>query len=36
MENQILSSYEKGAFNLKNHLVMAPMTRSRAIDNDSQ
>lgn len=25
--------FEKGALKLKNHLVMAPMTRSRAIDN---
>lgn len=25
--------YEKGALQLKNHLVMAPMTRSRAINN---
>src|SRR5471030_1936508 len=33
MENQILSTYKKGALNLKNHLVMAPMTRSRAIGN---
>jgi len=33
MENPILMPYTKGAFSLKNHLVMAPMTRSRAIDN---
>src|SRR5476651_1659123 len=33
MENPILMPYTKGALNLKNHLVMAPMTRSRAIDN---
>jgi N-ethylmaleimide reductase len=30
---KILSPYTKGSFSLKNHLVMAPMTRSRAIDN---
>jgi N-ethylmaleimide reductase len=30
---KILSSYMKGSFSLKNHLVMAPMTRSRAINN---
>ena len=29
----ILSPYSKGDFKLKNHLVMAPMTRSRAINN---
>jgi N-ethylmaleimide reductase len=29
----ILKSYSKGNLNLKNHLVMAPMTRSRAINN---
>lgn len=29
----ILSPYLKGNFKLKNHLVMAPMTRSRAINN---
>jgi N-ethylmaleimide reductase len=28
-----LSPYTKGNFSLKNHIVMAPMTRSRAIDN---
>ncbi len=31
--NILLSSYTKGALHLKNHLVMAPMTRSRAIGN---
>lgn len=30
---KLLSPYTKGRFELKNHLVMAPMTRSRAIDN---
>lgn len=29
----ILKPYSKGNFRLKNHLVMAPMTRSRAIGN---
>jgi len=29
----ILKPYSKGDFTLKNHLVMAPMTRSRAIGN---
>lgn len=33
MMNRTLSPYSKGALQLKNHLVMAPMTRSRAIDN---
>ncbi|WPV64553.1 alkene reductase [Chitinophaga sp. LS1] len=31
--NKLLMPYHKGALQLKNHLVMAPMTRSRAIDN---
>ncbi|WP_207424391.1 alkene reductase [Desertivirga brevis] len=31
--NNILKSYSKKDFTLKNHLVMAPMTRSRAIHN---
>jgi len=31
--NRTLSPYSKGSLQLKNHLVMAPMTRSRAIDN---
>jgi len=31
--NKLLTPYTKGSFSLKNHLVMAPMTRSRAIDN---
>jgi N-ethylmaleimide reductase len=31
--NRTLSPYSKGALQLKNHLVMAPMTRNRAIDN---
>jgi N-ethylmaleimide reductase len=31
--NTILAPFTKGPLNLKNHLVMAPMTRSRAIDN---
>jgi N-ethylmaleimide reductase len=30
---KILSLYTKGSLSLQNHLVMAPMTRSRAIDN---
>lgn len=30
---KLLSPFTKGKFELKNHLVMAPMTRSRAIDN---
>jgi N-ethylmaleimide reductase len=29
----LLTPYEKSGFKLKNHLVMAPMTRSRALDN---
>jgi len=33
MENILLKPYKKNGFSLKNHLVMAPMTRSRAIDN---
>jgi N-ethylmaleimide reductase len=31
--NKILTPYSKNGFKLKSHLVMAPMTRSRAIDN---
>ncbi len=31
--NPILRPYRKGGLALKNHLVMAPMTRSRALDN---
>jgi len=31
--NRILSPYTSDAIKLKNHLVMAPMTRNRAIDN---
>jgi N-ethylmaleimide reductase len=31
--NTLLTPYSKGTLQLKNHLVMAPMTRSRAIDN---
>jgi N-ethylmaleimide reductase len=31
--NKILSPYTRGAFSLKNRLVMAPMTRSRATGN---
>lgn len=31
--NTLLTPYNNGALQLKNHLVMAPMTRSRAIDN---
>ncbi|MHA4812556.1 oxidoreductase [Flavitalea flava] len=31
--NKILSPYTKDRITLKNHLVMAPMTRSRAVDN---
>lgn len=30
---KILTPFEKGSLTLKNHLVMAPMTRSRAINN---
>ncbi|HEX7014559.1 MAG TPA: alkene reductase [Cyclobacteriaceae bacterium] len=30
---KLLTPYEKGGLKLKNHLVMAPMTRSRATDN---
>jgi N-ethylmaleimide reductase len=30
---KILSIFQKNGFNLKNHIVMAPMTRSRAINN---
>ncbi|MBB6130610.1 alkene reductase [Mucilaginibacter lappiensis] len=33
MENILLTPYEKNGLKLRNHLVMAPMTRSRAIDN---
>ena len=32
-QTKLLSSYKKGNFELKNHVVMAPMTRSRAIGN---
>jgi N-ethylmaleimide reductase len=31
--NKLLSNYLKNGLQLKNHIVMAPMTRSRAIDN---
>ncbi|WP_217606540.1 alkene reductase [Chitinophaga sp. GbtcB8] len=31
--NKLLRPYTKGSLQLKNHLVMAPMTRSRAINN---
>jgi N-ethylmaleimide reductase len=31
--NKMLAPYEQGHLKLKNHLVMAPMTRSRAINN---
>jgi N-ethylmaleimide reductase len=30
---KLLMPFIKGPLNLKNHVVMAPMTRSRAIDN---
>ena len=30
---KLFTPFEKGSFKLKNHLVMAPMTRSRAIGN---
>ncbi|MFC0514823.1 alkene reductase [Mucilaginibacter angelicae] len=30
---KILTAYSKNGFGLKNHIVMAPMTRSRAINN---
>lgn len=33
MESTLLKPYNKNGLSLKNHLVMAPMTRSRAIDN---
>jgi N-ethylmaleimide reductase len=33
MKYKILTTYSKGALQLKNRLVMAPMTRSRAINN---
>ncbi|MFD1874934.1 hypothetical protein ACFSDX_21045 [Hymenobacter bucti] len=29
----LLSTFAKGALQLKNHVVMAPMTRSRALHN---
>lgn len=31
--NRILNTFQKNGFTLKNHIVMAPMTRSRAINN---
>ena len=31
--NSLLTAYRKGGLALKNHIVMAPMTRSRAVDN---
>ena len=31
--NKLLTSFSKNGLQLKNHIVMAPMTRSRAIDN---
>jgi N-ethylmaleimide reductase len=31
--NKLLLPYQKNGFTLRNHMVMAPMTRSRAIDN---
>lgn len=31
--NTLLTPYNRGSLRLKNHLVMAPMTRSRAINN---
>lgn len=31
--NKILTAFYKNGFTLKNHIVMAPMTRSRAINN---
>jgi len=31
--NTLLTAYQKNGFSLKNHIVMAPMTRSRAIGN---
>jgi len=33
MENILLTPYSRNGLKLRNHLVMAPMTRSRAIDN---
>ena len=33
MENILLKPFSKNGLSLKNRLVMAPMTRSRAIDN---
>ncbi|MGF7233128.1 alkene reductase [Arachidicoccus sp.] len=31
--DKLLTAFQKNGFNLKNHIVMAPMTRSRAIGN---
>ena len=31
--NKLLTEYRKNGFTLKNHIVMAPMTRSRAVGN---
>ena len=31
--NILLTEYRKGSLALKNHIVMAPMTRSRAVNN---
>ncbi|WP_431217353.1 hypothetical protein ACQ86N_10560 [Puia sp. P3] len=31
--NILLTEYRKGGLVLKNHIVMAPMTRSRAVNN---
>lgn len=33
MQNRLLVPYSKGPLSLKNHLIMAPMTRCRAIGN---
>jgi len=30
---KLLTAFDRNGFSLKNHLVMAPMTRSRALDN---
>lgn len=34
MENQLFEEYTLGNLTLKNHAVMAPMTRSRAVENN--
>ena len=34
MENELYKPYQLGNIALKNHAVMAPMTRSRAVENN--